>query len=434
MTENYGGPPYGELSDTELDAVLSAVDGELLGYVRAAARPTNTLLAIMAADERSVASPDGGRYTAALIEMRSIARDFTHHSETVLGRTRNLVHTLVLARDAVRSIASYLTEVTQYDLLFARTIADARNLVSGSVHADSQLARSLIRDLADILDEHAVRDRNSTLTEDLDRAISRLAVHDLAGPASTPMVHDLERILELARDLTATTNRVRRLNWIPFVGARARSDARRLAGTIGRDLDRLLDLARDRLRSQAEIIASGLSPLYMLASMPVDASGADLSRYKFRDLAVLEGIIWTPDTIWPSGISDRIFAHSDEIRPGVHMVTGNKESDPQQEIERLVLRLSMRLGRSDKLCGRRPTDSLRSCDDVNALAILAAWSRLSSIVKAGERRAAEIVAQMDPNDLLLGRKPTWTVTSGDATGSPRTYPARHLLTGVPQRS
>ena len=207
MTENYGGPLHGELSDSELDAVLSAANGELLDYVRAAAHPNNTLLAIMAADDRDDASTDGGRYTAALIEMRSIARDFTRHSETVLGRTRDLVHTLVLARDAVSAIGSYLIEVTQHDLLFARIIAGARDLASGSVVADSQMAHVLISDLADVLTEHAVRDLNGALTEDLDRAISGLAIHGLDGPASTPMVHDLERILELACDLTTATNR-----------------------------------------------------------------------------------------------------------------------------------------------------------------------------------------------------------------------------------
>jgi len=285
--------------------------------------------------------------------------------------------------------------------------------MSGSADADNEVSQILIRNLADVLDHDAARDVDSALAEDLERAMSELAVDDLDSGTSALNVYDLDRILELARDLTTATNRVRRLDrislWIPLVGARARRDAHVYAEIITRELERLLEQARWRLRSQAGIITRGLCPIYMLASIQVDASSTDLSRCDFRDLDMFEGVTWTPDTIWPSRIADRIRAQSQEIRPGIHMAAPGKESDERQEVERLVMRWSVRP--SHESCRPLSSDSLLYCDSD---ATLAAWSRLSSMVKAGQRRAEKMAALSGTSDLRPGHKPAWKFSIGSA--------------------
>jgi hypothetical protein len=92
LTANYASnfgadPPPGELTDSELDAMLAAADSELLGYVTASAHPEAGLLAIMAANSANSPSEDaagtsqpalavGDSARAAVSEMLSAARTF----------------------------------------------------------------------------------------------------------------------------------------------------------------------------------------------------------------------------------------------------------------------------------------------------------------------------------------------------------------------
>ena len=56
--------------------------------------------------------------------------------------------------------------------------------------------------------------------------------------------------------------------------------------------------------------------------MAVDASGADLSGLNLTDMSVLEGVVWTEETKWPSGVRDQVRLRSREIRVRVYQVCG----------------------------------------------------------------------------------------------------------------
>ena len=92
MTANYASnsgadPPPGELTESELDAMLVAADSELLGYVTASAHPEAGLLAILASNGANLPSEDatessqpvlaaGDSARAAVSELLSAARTF----------------------------------------------------------------------------------------------------------------------------------------------------------------------------------------------------------------------------------------------------------------------------------------------------------------------------------------------------------------------
>jgi hypothetical protein len=84
-----------------------------------------------------------------------------------------------------------------------------------------------------------------------------------------------------------------------------------------------LDLAPDRC----------LHLIRQLAEAPVDVSGADLSSEDFRDLDVLEDVVWTPETIWPPGGSPS-GCSCDRGRSGrgIYQVRGHGERDPLSQV------------------------------------------------------------------------------------------------------
>jgi hypothetical protein len=65
-----------------------------------------------------------------------------------------------------------------------------------------------------------------------------------------------------------------------------------------------------------------------LANINIDASGADLRQLKLQDLDVLDGVIWTSDTVWPTGLARIIRTHSEEIEPGVYRIRFGDDRDP----------------------------------------------------------------------------------------------------------
>jgi len=74
--------------------------------------------------------------------------------------------------------------------------------------------------------------------------------------------------------------------------------------------------------------AIDLNPIHELATMEIDASGVDLSRTDIRDLAQLEGVIWTDRTTWPRDFpADWVRAHSELIEPGKYRVCSGRGRD-----------------------------------------------------------------------------------------------------------
>ena len=148
MTLNHGGPRRGGprrggLSDSELDAVLTAVDDELLRCVRATAHANAALLAVMAAGARyagiadisSARRGDGEDRALAVIELRSMARD-DHGLRAALAQARELGTAVKHARDRqdtltrMRSLdrARHLQRRSARDRTRARAASVAREL------------------------------------------------------------------------------------------------------------------------------------------------------------------------------------------------------------------------------------------------------------------------------------------------------------------
>lgn len=149
--------------------------------------------------------------------------------------------------------------------------------------------------------------RNSDLGHDPERALapaSRMAsaLSRAAGllPGLGPdcgLQIDLDHDISLARDLTTVLARS-----ASFDSGRARRLVAALVASMTEARHRTSDLA------------------FALGSIPVDASGADLSGIEIAGLAPLNGVTWTRQTTWPPVLADRIRPYSEEARPGVYMI------------------------------------------------------------------------------------------------------------------
>jgi hypothetical protein len=57
-----------------------------------------------------------------------------------------------------------------------------------------------------------------------------------------------------------------------------------------------------------------------LDSLPVDASGQDLSAIEIGELTPLNGVTWDAETTWPPGLARRVRPYSRPARPGAYQV------------------------------------------------------------------------------------------------------------------
>lgn len=152
--------------------------------------------------------------------------------------------------------------------------------------------------------------------------------------------HALEVLRELARDLDSALEIIHeiisepdRFPIIDRIGVLESGAAvtRHLADNLGclRDLGRERELGRDVDPDLAREFDRGVEAthnqvrelLRRLNQMEIDASGADLSLLGLSDMDVLEGVVWTDETVWPPGVYDQVRALSSEIRPGVYQVS-----------------------------------------------------------------------------------------------------------------
>ena len=269
MSSSDGGTRHGKMTDTQLDQLLAATNRELLEYIEATAEPGQVLTKIMALSAQEPHNPgatttpsasheSSETLAAAMLGGRISARDLARELDRTCALAR--ANDLTRARDLDRTCA------LANDLTRTRDLDRTRNLAFA-------LASALDLDLASASDLDLILIRASAF----DRTRNLARASDLA--------RDLDRALTLARDLAGD-----------------------LAHT--RDLDSALDLARDR--------AGGL--VSDLDAQHVDASDADLSGMEIRQLDLLNGIVWTRQTLWPPAIAAQVEAHSAEIRPGTYQV------------------------------------------------------------------------------------------------------------------
>lgn len=101
-------------------------------------------------------------------------------------------------------------------------------------------------------------------------------------------------------------------------------------------VSRVASLARDGVTAGAKAttfvdsvdVAIELNPFGYLATIEIDASGADLSAADVPDLTVLEGVIWTEETTWPPRMEGEVRSCSDVIGEGIYRVRNGSERDP----------------------------------------------------------------------------------------------------------
>ena len=286
----------GEMTDEQLDQLLTAANSELLEHIEATANPTQVLSAITRGDRQDHPAGPGGPPTshdpglspaAAMISHRIRARSLVLDLDLAYDRASDL--TLTLDLDLARASERDLARASDRDL----TLASARTSALALTRALTS-ARASARNLTYGLLEDA---RTSAHASDLLAALGLASI----------LARGLNSVRDLARDLTRALTLDRALD-------------------RAREIDLNLDPGSELrvLRARAREIAEPLNELQ------VDASDADLSDVEIRQLDPLDGVIWTRGTTWPADVAAQVEAHSEEIRPGVYQVRlGNtRDRDP----------------------------------------------------------------------------------------------------------
>jgi hypothetical protein len=286
----------GEMTDAELDRILLTGNQELLNHIQAATDPGGLLTELMG---RSVPGP--GARTGPDAPDRSTARE--------------MIRMRVLANAIVRDLGQVsISDLGQVRDLVRRYVSQVRDLVRGPVLDLDQVrdqVRDRVRDLSLGLDRAVgpegavVLDRLPALVRDFDQILGLSRVRDF----------DLVRDLDLALVLDRVRALIRDLDQILDPGQVF-------------DLSRVRDLSR--ICDQAIALAANLDHVHLyrgaqrmakrLWAEQVDASDTDLSDMEIEDLDVLDGVIWTRATTWPSSIGAQVKENSEEIRNGVYKV------------------------------------------------------------------------------------------------------------------
>lgn len=251
-------PRPGEMTDEQLDQLLTAASINLLDHITATADPNRTLTAIMdRADQQAPAETP--------------------------------VSTMIRFRDAAHDIASALT--------LAPTSAD-----------DIEHAHSVVRTLGSALVPDLASDPVRVLERTHDLGRTRSLVARLDGDIGN--LRD-RYFHQRGDDLFEPVRVDRRVG--PGLGGRVDG-----YDPLARGVDRARvddrDLLLARALDQARAIAQDFD------SIELDASGEDLSGIEIRHLDAVDGITWTRETTWPSAITADVEENSYEIQPGVYQV------------------------------------------------------------------------------------------------------------------
>lgn len=306
-----------ELTDDELDVILSNTRNEIVAHVQQVGDSASALVALMAESDRSnpnaaICSEPAARRRvpqrlAAVIEVRRRAAEVHRRLGEVVERARDLAFDLdrELSNhgDLTIAVLSALAFARHRDRYLMQLLSHARDLAIQIVY-DLARIRDLDRNL--IIDQDAVvileHSRSNVIeAEEFDgiRQLDRLFAYNrqLAIDGQITDARELSIRLERARRLSDFRERYRNLN---------RSHAHELALAIDQALRNASELAE--------------SVMNHLQAVEVNAASADLSQVRVYDPAVLTGVIWTESTIWPSEIADRVGSLSQEVTKGIWQV------------------------------------------------------------------------------------------------------------------
>jgi hypothetical protein len=92
----------------------------------------------------------------------------------------------------------------------------------------------------------------------------------------------------------------------------------------------VLEQASWQVRELLEQASRQVQEFLVSPGEQIDASHTDLSWMGLQDPHVLEGVVWTADTLWPAHLFDLVRRLSHEIRPGIFKVGGRIRSRPTQ--------------------------------------------------------------------------------------------------------
>jgi hypothetical protein len=269
---------------TEIDAYLAASRRALAEQLAAGLDLNAGLTAILGTRNRQ---PDPNEPTAAMNASSSpSARPGTSSSASSTTDHAALVITLRMrAQEIVR------------DLDPDQGLDPRRRLIYG----DGLPAREL----------DCIRDLDLTIVRDLDRHLARYGdldrTHDLHLVPACDV--NLVRVRNIARHLARELARA-------VVRARSRDNRSLFPGS-----SHLGDLQNEHKSAVAAAWDIVRNLIIQLDAIDVDASAADLSSLSLSDRNVLEGVMWTDETVWPPGVRDQVRVWSDEIRPGVYRVS-----------------------------------------------------------------------------------------------------------------
>lgn len=305
-----------EISDSELDAILGDVHNELLAHTYNVSDPTRALVAIMNDNEHDevpaaekITSASNQRVSERLtvvIEMRYRAAEVHGKLGEVIGRARDLAIDLDKEFTSRGNLTIALTcalQAAQHrDRYLVQLLDHARDLVIQIMHDLLRIRR---------LDNELVVERGIQIVKELwENELNDSEFED---------IHKLDRIYAQSRQITIAdqVNDARELA-IGLDRARRLSELRKRWQDLDRrnahELALAIDLVLDRSRDLAAAVRSRLD------AFEVDAASADLSNIKIHDARVLQGVIWTDQTVWPMDVAEDVGLLSRELTPGVYQV------------------------------------------------------------------------------------------------------------------
>lgn len=342
------------LTDTELDAALVAADTELLEHVKSRAHPQEALLAMMASQGSTAECARSGRLitsgaaaarAAAIIEMRSIARRLCDS----LARARLLGETVAMALYAALELPRHLNPCypTRHPdevvvgqpgpcglgRLLDRAKGPITYLAGQLDRVDLDALAKELAEVRDQADELAAMANMCCSGTDIPAKSAALAdTLDCLGWSGLRLLRALPRVHCMAVELRELAD----------------ADAAVRLGQPGSDcqikvlyqLNYLTETVA-AVHRDAEIVMTAIDtavhqhPGRLLSKVEIDVSGADLSSVRLDDLAVLDGVLWTPETRWPPGTSQAIQDISDKVGSDCYRV-GTDNADHHFELRRLV--------------------------------------------------------------------------------------------------
>lgn len=262
------------LTRDEVGRVMSAADQDLMAYLRRAVDPTETLLAIMGMSEKS--------------DARSTTADalFDHSGKRISDID---AASIIMVRIAAREVS--------------RSLVDARDLLRRGENGEAMRRTRASLNLALRL----VNDAESTKV-----AVRAVVLAALA--LDVDLVRDLVRNLAYAFDSDLT----RELGDLDLKRARDLAHAFDLPLPAAEDRDTFTQAVAVAIEIAGSLAVRLVNEL---DGIEVDASQADLSGIKLRDIDALASVTWTSFTVWPQGITEQaVRRFSEEISPGMFRV------------------------------------------------------------------------------------------------------------------